>query len=121
MIRSLTAVDSNNRAIVGGSPATFNVVGNDVLGVGTTLDSVTIARNPAHGTVFVNANNTLTYTPDTGYNDADSFTYTIQTSDGVRSTATVNVTVGNAAANDQLDISLRIVDGSGNPLPARSL
>ena len=34
-------------------------------------------RTPAHGTVVVNADGTVTYTPAANYNGADSFTYTI--------------------------------------------
>ncbi len=112
----LTAVDSSGRPIVGGSTATLRVVDNDVLANSATVVSVTIAQQPAQGNAIVNSNNTISYTPSIGFNDSDSFTYTVLASDGTRSTATVNVTVGNAAANDQLEFALRFVDGNFIPI-----
>ncbi len=112
----LTAIDSNGLPIVGGSTATLRVIDNDALANSATIVSVTIGQQPAQGNAVVNSNNTISYTPSIGFNDSDSFTYTILASDGTRSTATVNVTVGNAAANDQLEFSLRVVDGSFNPI-----
>ncbi|WP_165483205.1 cadherin-like domain-containing protein, partial [Legionella quateirensis] len=46
----------------------------------------------ANGTVLLNANGTLSFTPAANYNGSTSFTYTV-TSGGVTETATVNLTV----------------------------
>ncbi|WP_170337390.1 tandem-95 repeat protein, partial [Ruegeria arenilitoris] len=59
-----------------------------------SLDSFT---QPANGTVADNGDGTLTYTPNTGFTGADSFTYTI--TDGTNTdTATVTVTVASPPA-----------------------
>ncbi len=60
--------------------------------------SVTDASDGANGTTAVNADGTITYTPDADFNGTDSFTYTISDGNGGTDTATVNVTVG--AVND---------------------
>jgi len=112
----LTGVDSNGQAIRGGVPAVLNVVANDIVGPDVVIDSVTINRAPGRGSAIVGPGNNITYTADASVNDNDSFTYTILTSDGIRSTAKVDLTVGNAAANDQLDFSLRVVNADGNPI-----
>lgn len=71
---------------------TFSVLDND-----TDIDSTTLTVEatsiPAHGSVFVNADNTVTYTPEADYSGTDSFTYTVTDGDGGTDTATVNLTV----------------------------
>jgi len=59
---------------------------NDLLSVG--------ALGPAaHGNMTLNADQSVTYTPDTGFANTDTFTYTVTDSHS-NSTATVSVTVG---------------------------
>jgi len=55
-----------------------------------TISSVGTA---SHGTVVIELDNTVTYTPDADYNGPDSFTYTIADGRGGTDSATVNVTV----------------------------
>ncbi|WP_164847168.1 cadherin-like domain-containing protein, partial [Neptunomonas marina] len=58
------------------------------------LTSIVITQQPDHGTLVVNSNGTVTYTPDTNYNGPDSFQYTIADAAGnVSNAATVNLTV----------------------------
>jgi Ca2+-binding RTX toxin-like protein len=64
---------------------------------GDVLD-VTISANPSNGVVVVNADKSITYTPDSNYNGADSFEYQISDGKGGISTATIDVTVN--AVND---------------------
>ena len=59
--------------------------------------TVTGTTTPAHGTAVVNANNTITYTPATGYTGPDSFTYSISDGRGGTASATVSITVSPAA------------------------
>ncbi|NQV56338.1 MAG: tandem-95 repeat protein, partial [Rhodospirillales bacterium] len=54
---------------------------------------------PAHGTVVINADGTVTYTPDANYSGSDSFTYTISDGQGGTASATVSLTVTGDADN----------------------
>lgn len=65
--------------------------------------TITAKSTPGHGAVTIGTGGTsLIYTPTTNYAGPDSFTYTVTDVDGGASTATVAVTVVNAApvAND---------------------
>ena len=70
---------------------TINVLGNDTDPDG---DALTVTGATAlHGTVTINANGTLTYTPNANYNGTDTITYTVRDPAGLTDTATVNMTV----------------------------
>ncbi|CAB5153727.1 hypothetical protein D3OALGA1CA_4583, partial [Olavius algarvensis associated proteobacterium Delta 3] len=73
-------------------PLPIDVLANDYDNDGGVLivDSVT---QPANGTATINADNTVTYTPDPNYHGSDSFTYTIDDGDGGLDNATVTITV----------------------------
>ena len=71
---------------------TINVLANDTDTDNATL-SVSSVTQPAHGTVAINDDGTVTYTPIANYNGADSFTYVVTDPSGATSTATVNLTV----------------------------
>jgi len=78
------------------SPATIAVLANDSDADG---DSLTVTGASAgHGTVTVNSDGTLTYTPAADFNGADTISYTI--SDGNGGTAAAAVTVSVAPVND---------------------
>jgi ELWxxDGT repeat protein len=74
---------------------TINVLTNDSDSDGTLVpQSVRIAANPAHGTVSVNANGALVYTPAAGFSGSDAFAYTVDDNQGATSNAsTVTVSV----------------------------
>jgi VCBS repeat-containing protein len=74
--------------------AAINVLGNDTDIDGDAL-SVTSA-SALHGTVQINANGTLKYTPNAGYFGADSITYAISDGHGGTASAHVAVTVASA-------------------------
>jgi hypothetical protein len=60
--------------------------------VDSTSLTPTICTNPANGTAVVNTTaNTITYTPASNFNGADSFSYRV--SDGALNSACVNVTI----------------------------
>ncbi|MEZ4709298.1 MAG: tandem-95 repeat protein [Caldilineaceae bacterium] len=63
-------------------------------------DSLTVASvtQPTNGSAAIEVNDTVTYTPATGFSGSDSFTYTISDGNGGTATATVTITV-NAANN----------------------
>jgi hypothetical protein len=71
---------------------TVNVLSNDDDPDGHALD-VTGVTQGADGSVVVNPDDTVTYSPDPNFHGSDSFTYTIDDGHGGTDTATVNVTV----------------------------
>ncbi|MCE5334113.1 MAG: tandem-95 repeat protein [Desulfobacteraceae bacterium] len=83
--------------------AVAGVLANDSDVDGDTLTATVVSR-PKNGTLSLNADGSFTYTPDSNYNGADSFTYKV--SDGSISktaTAVFNITPVNdppASAND---------------------
>jgi hypothetical protein len=86
-----SAVDDNAITTVNTS-VTVNVLAND-----TNLDDgfggLTIYRAPAFGSVVVNANRTITYTPSYMFVGTETFQYMVEDVDGDYSVATVTVTV----------------------------
>lgn len=64
--------------------------------------SINSTSSPSHGTITVNPDKTITYTPNTGFIGYDSFTYTIDDGNGGTDTANVNISVNNppVAVND---------------------
>ncbi len=96
------------------TPTTITVLANDNDVDGDAL-TVTSASAP-NGTVVINPDGTITYTPDTNFNGTDIITYQISDGEGGTSTATITVTVGpvnDAPATlglpDQFDIDNSIV------------
>ena len=75
-----------------------SVSGNDSDPEGDTL-TYSLGTGPSHGSVTLNANGTYAYTPSAGYVGSDSFTYSVSDGNGGTATATVNLTVTNAAPN----------------------
>ncbi|PLX71281.1 MAG: hypothetical protein C0614_14430, partial [Desulfuromonas sp.] len=69
------------------------VLANDSIGGdGGTLAVVT-NTNPANGSLTLNPDGSFSYTPNSGFNGTDSFTYSIQDIDGDKDTATVTINV----------------------------
>ncbi|WP_306131722.1 Ig-like domain-containing protein [Roseivivax marinus] len=100
-----TAPDAQDDAVntKTATPVTISVLDNDSDADGDIL-GISFVSMPTNGSVVVNDDNTITYTPTyddfTGF---DSFTYEIDDGNGGTDTATVNVTVSN--------------DGDGNAPP----
>ena len=61
----------------------------DITSFNTTVPAYGILNGPQHGTVQVNNNGTLTYTPDLHYSGLDSFVFTHIDEDGVTTTETI--------------------------------
>ena len=95
------------------TPIVIDVLANDSF-EGTP--ALSIATHPANGTVVVNGDKTITYTPNLNYNGSDSFTYTV-TSGGVIETATVNLTVSPVADTPSLSVSSITVKQNNGPTP----
>ena len=71
---------------------TIDVLANDSDPDGDAL-SVSAVTQPAHGTVVINTNSTVNYTPASGFTGSDTFSYTVRDSAGATSTATVSITI----------------------------
>lgn len=78
------------------TPVIIPVLNNDHAQAGSLdVTTIVIKSQPAHGTVTVNGDGTVTYTPESGYEGDDSFTYTVKDSNGNESnvaTVTIEVT-----------------------------
>ncbi|ENO9318974.1 TPA: tandem-95 repeat protein [Vibrio parahaemolyticus] len=96
--------DSTN--VVEDTPTIINVLGNDTFEGKDKVVSLDAENSPKNGTVIVNSDGTVTYTPDDNYVGEDTFTY-IVTSGGVSefTTVEVNVTPVNDAPVAKNDIS----------------
>lgn len=81
-------------------PVTGNVQANDSAGPSNEDQALTTTAvtDPAHGTASINADGSVTYTPDADFNGSDSFEYTVCDSEGACATASVTVLV--AMVND---------------------
>jgi parallel beta-helix repeat protein len=84
------------------TPVEVPVLPNDT-DIETPITGLTICvgslSTPSHGTITINQNNTIQYTPTTGYNGTDSFTYKACDPDGGQSDPVpVTVTVENLLA-----------------------
>jgi len=100
-----TAVD-DTIATRENTPITFDSTANDLDFDGDPL-VVTQVSDPEHGTVKINPDGTLTYTPDANYSGEDTFTVTISDGRGGSSTQSVLVIVTPASNRppDALDDS----------------
>jgi uncharacterized repeat protein (TIGR01451 family) len=98
------AVDDGAQA--GTQPIDITVLANDRDPDGDAL-TVTAMTTPSSGTVQINADGTVRYTPAPGFTGTATFRYTISDGHGGASTATVTVTVGLATDGDG--------DGDGVP------
>lgn len=114
-----TAETSRNRSV------TIDVLANDSLGPANENQTatVTVPTQPANGTVTVNANNQLVFTPATDFVGTTTITY--QLSDGVSTdTATVDVTVNDFVSSvisgqlfvDQITNIRDVIDNGADPV-----
>lgn len=81
-----------------GVPVISTVKVNDPSQSGTIVIQAT---PPTNGTIIINANNTVTYTPNAGFSGKDSYTYILRTADGLDSDPiTVSINVRPIGSND---------------------
>ncbi|MFA0831518.1 tandem-95 repeat protein [Vibrio parahaemolyticus] len=83
---------ADKATVVEDTPTIIKVLGNDTFEGGDQVVSLDTNNGPANGTVSVNPDGSVTYTPNDNYHGTDSFTY-IVTSGGVSESTTVNVDV----------------------------
>jgi large repetitive protein len=120
---------NDNATVNEDQPVTIGVLGNDSDVDGDAL-TVTSASSP-NGTVVINPDGTITFTPNPDFNGPTTITYTISDGNGGTATATVNVTVApvndapvanasTATTNEDTPVNVPVLandtDVDGNPL-----
>ncbi|ELI5410847.1 tandem-95 repeat protein [Vibrio parahaemolyticus] len=85
-------IEADSADVVEDTPTIINVLGNDTFESTDKVVSLDAENGPKNGTVIVNNDGTVTYTPDDNYVGEDTFTY-IVTSGGVSESAIVEVNV----------------------------
>ncbi|HHB9288322.1 TPA: tandem-95 repeat protein, partial [Vibrio parahaemolyticus] len=83
---------ADKATVVEDTPTIIKVLGNDTFEGDDKVVSLDAENGPKNGTVIVNNDGTVTYTPNDNYVGKDTFTYVV-TSGGVSESTTVNVDV----------------------------
>ncbi|MDF4395960.1 tandem-95 repeat protein, partial [Vibrio parahaemolyticus] len=83
---------ADKATVVEDTPTIIKVLGNDTFEGDDKVVSLDTNNGPANGTVSVNPDGSVTYTPNDNYHGEDTFTY-IVTSGGVSESAIVEVNV----------------------------
>ncbi|MCS0374437.1 tandem-95 repeat protein, partial [Vibrio diabolicus] len=91
-VAQVVDIEADSADVVEDTPTIINVLGNDTFEGDDKVVSLDTNNGPANGTVSVNPDGSVTYTPNDNYHGTDSFTY-IVTSGGVSESTTVNVDV----------------------------
>ncbi len=91
---------------------TMNILANDSNPDG---NPPVVTVSPAHGTAVVNADNTVTYTPDSSFSGNDSFSYQLIGTN--TSIATVTITVANPPAVNQPPVAVDDVAQTARSTP----
>ncbi|ELJ8798894.1 tandem-95 repeat protein, partial [Vibrio parahaemolyticus] len=81
-------IEADSADVVEDTPTIINVLGNDTFEGKDKVVSLDAENGPKNGTVIVNNDGTVTYTPDDNYVGKDTFTYVV-TSGGVSESTTV--------------------------------
>ncbi|MGL1258693.1 tandem-95 repeat protein, partial [Vibrio parahaemolyticus] len=85
-------IEADKTTVVEDTPTIIKVLGNDTFEDDGKVVSLDANNGPANGTVSVNPDGSVTYTPNDNYHGIDSFTY-IVTSGGFSESTTVYVDV----------------------------
>ncbi|TOG86953.1 RTX toxin, partial [Vibrio parahaemolyticus] len=85
-------IEADKTTVVEDTPTIIKVLGNDTFEGKDKVVSLDAENGPKNGTVIVNNDGTVTYTPNDNYVGKDTFTY-IVTSGGVSESTTVEVNV----------------------------
>ncbi len=87
------AVD-DHVSVESGSRVDILVLENDIVGTNAiVVGKLRITRPPGQGVIYINADGSVTYTPNNGFVGTDAFSYEIEDEKGMTSEATITVTV----------------------------
>ncbi len=94
------AVDDNFEAPDDGAVQTFNVLANDIVApdLSDTLEIISVTQGTQGGTVQI-VGGVINYAAPVGLSGTDTFTYTVEDTDGLTDTATVTVTLTDSVGN----------------------
>ncbi|MCG6454899.1 tandem-95 repeat protein [Vibrio parahaemolyticus] len=108
-------IEADSTNVVEDTPTIIKVLGNDTFEGKDKVVSLDAENGPKNGTVIVNNDGTVTYTPDDNYVGKDTFTYVV-TSGGVSESTTVevNVTPVNDAPTIKVDAVESITEDAVN-------
>ena len=109
-VNDIPVAQNDTAATKEGKATNINVLSNDSDADGDSL-TVNGVTQPVHGTATINADGTLTYTPNSNWYGSDSFSYTISDGNGGTATATVTITVNQAVS----DLYIKTTSSSQNP------
>jgi hypothetical protein len=116
--------DSKTISTNAGTPVRITLTGTDTI-PGDVL-KFSVVANPLHGTLTNPTSNTVTYTPNAGFSDTDSFTYRATDGQGVDSNlATIAIAVNapppptadNKAINTKFNTPIGITLMGTDPIP----
>ncbi|TNZ07805.1 tandem-95 repeat protein, partial [Vibrio parahaemolyticus] len=91
-VASVADIVADKATVVEDTPTIIKVLGNDTFEDDGKVVSLDTNNGPANGTVSVNPDGSVTYTPNDNYVGKDTFTYVV-TSGGVSESTTVEVNV----------------------------
>jgi hypothetical protein len=113
-----TATDDTATVEQGSAGNELDVLANDGDVDGDTLQ-VTAVGDPANGSAAVaSGGGSVVYTPDPGFNGADSFTYMVSDGNGGSATASISVDVSPNTPPDAVDDTATVdEDSTGNSIP----
>jgi large repetitive protein len=96
-----------NTIVIEDTPKTYNIFANDYDVDGNLLPSgITIVQQPANGTIVLNGDGTVTYTPNPDYFGTDSYRYQLTDQAG----ATSNIVTNNILVSPVNDFPIAVDD-----------
>jgi gliding motility-associated-like protein len=98
----IPSATGDEASVVENSSVNIDVLANDS-GLDDTPVAVSVNQEATHGSLTIENNQTITYTPDNDYFGSDSFGYTVADANGDSDSATVNVNVQADTTNDDGD------------------
>ena len=98
IVQNLIAVPDSAQTAVD-TAVNVDVLANDLDPNDAPLLVESIANAPDHGTTSIQNGETITYTPDSGFEGTDSFSYVVSGGNNRTAEGTVTVTVGSNAPN----------------------